>query len=199
MKRSTQLNLFAWALSALTSLVVIIAWGQARTWQLGSLDALSVFPLLGLLALSLLWSQYMVRVVRHRAGVDKTVLKKYFEITSSLVMIAILLHPGLLIVGLLQLGAGLAAPLATWGAILGALALLILLFHDLYGKFQMASWWKYVEIAADLAMLAIVVHSFKPSGIWYIYSLTLVLAIGYLNYQKFGVGSRLRRPYGYLQ
>lgn len=88
-----RLKTFAWSLSALVSTVAVLAWGQLYDWGLSGLSIYQLFPLFGLLAFSLMWSHYIVAVVRLHGGIDSSVTKSYFEATSFVVLVSILLHP----------------------------------------------------------------------------------------------------------
>ena len=59
--KTLKLQIFAWSLSVAVSLAAIFAWGQDFGWNLWPFSAYMVFPLLGLLAFSLMWSHYVSR------------------------------------------------------------------------------------------------------------------------------------------
>ncbi len=194
---------FAWTLSLSVVMIAVIAWGNSIRWKLGLLSPIIVFPLLGLVAFSLMWSHYIVSVVRKYFKIDKSTLKQYIEITSFVVLVAIFLHPGLLIYALFKEGFGLppgsvinhyVAPGAAWAALLGTISFFVFLSYELRRRYYKTSWWKYVAIATDTAMLAILIHSLKlgsllQSGwlryVWYFYGITLVMSLGYIYFQRY--------------
>src|SRR3989344_5422163 len=91
-----QLNIFAWGLSFAAIALAILAWGQTYEWDVIGISTYLLFPLFGLLAFSLMWSHYIASALRQYLKIDKSALHNYLEITSLLVLVFILLHPGLL-------------------------------------------------------------------------------------------------------
>lgn len=189
--KSINLRLFAWGLAILVSTMAVFAWGQSYRWRLGSLGILQIFPLLGLLAYSLMWAHYLTSFVRTQLGLERIVLKTYLEVTSFVVLVCIVLHPGLLVFKLWQNGLGLPpssyftyvgkglAPAVT----LGSISLMIFLAYELRRKFAKSSWWKCVVWANAAAMIAIFVHGLKLGGqlmggwyrgVWLFYGVLLI-------------------------
>lgn len=194
---SKQLQIAAWALSALATSASFIAWGQLYNWRLGSLTTYQYFPLLGLVAFSLMWSHYIAAALRRHSGIDGAILKSYFEATSAVVLVAILLHPGLLIWKLWQSGSGL--PPSSLKAyvgealyvtvLLGGIALTAFLAYELRRYLGGRSWWRWVQYASDAAMFLIFYHGLRlgshlQSGwfryVWYFYGVTLILSLVYM-------------------
>jgi len=186
----------AWSLSALVSVVAIIAWGQDYQWKLTPLSAYQLFPLLGILAFSIMWSHYVAGIVREFLGVKKQGLKNYFEYTSYAVLALILLHPGLLILQRFRDGYGLppgsyesyVAPGLGWVTILGSISLVVFLAYEFRRVFGDRSWWHFVKEAGDIAMLAILYHGLRLGGqlmdgwfrtVWVFYGLILIAILGY--------------------
>lgn len=193
----------AWGLSLIVSMVAFIVWGSDYNWKIASINSYQLFPLFGLLAFSLMWSHYVAGTVRQLLGLEKQVLADYFKSTSLLVLILICLHPGLLIYQRFRDGYGLppgsyktyVAPTMSWVVMLGAVSLLVFLAYELHRFFANRPWWKYVQAASDLAMLAILYHGlrlgtqlqmgwFKYVWIFYGVSLVVVLARKYMNRLK---------------
>ncbi len=184
-----------WILTSAVSLLAIYVWGTSFSWRPSAINAYTLFPVLGLLAFSIMWSHYMVGEMdraRHRS-VDR---KSYFRITGYAVLAAILLHPGILAYQRLQDGFGLppgsyvsyVAPGMAWLTILGSISLLAFLAFELHRFYRSRSWWKYVTAAGDAAMLAIFVHalglgSLLQDGwyrtVWLFYGATLLIVIGH--------------------
>jgi hypothetical protein len=193
----------AWAVAGITSVLAFIVWGQSYNWKFNFLDAYVLFPLLGLLAFSLMWSHYVSGAVRQYFQLPPATLKAYFENTSFIVLALILLHPGLLILQRYLDGFGLpptsytsyVGPGLGWIAILGSVSLVAFLLFELRRYFSGRSWWKYILILNDFAMLAIFYHGLRLGGqlqiswyraVWYFYGITLLTVIiyGYLNRLK---------------
>ena len=192
----------AWAISTVATLIAIIAWGQGVRWHISTLSTYAIFPLLGLLAFSLMWSHYIAAVMRLSSGVNKVVLHTYFEVTSFVVLVAILLHPGLLAWQLWRDGLGLpplsalhyVAPAFRWAILFAETSLLLFLAYELRRIFDKKPWWKYFGYATDLAMILIFFHSLRLGSqlqhgwlrdVWYFYGVTLLGSLIYIHGQKF--------------
>lgn len=203
MNKTTGLKIFAWSLSSLVLLIAIIAWGQGVRWHLGHINSYQLFPLFGLVAFSIMWSHYIVSVVRQQTGVDKKELHLYIEVTSFVVLFAIVMHPGLLEWQLWRDNFGppplnvlnsYVAHSLRWAALLGMISLLIFLAYESRRWFSDRRWWPIVAVATDLAMIAIFIHSLKLGttlqhgwlqAVWYFYGATLIAALSYIYYHKF--------------
>lgn len=187
-------QLGAWLLGLAVTSVALIAWGQDYNWKFLPFNAYQIFPLLGLVAFSLMWSHYMIGTIRELVGVDGAVLKSYFRYTGYLVLALICLHPGLLIYQLYHDGAGLppksyehyVAPGLGWITILGSASLLVFLAFEFHRFFEKKTWWHFVTDASDFAMLAIVYHSLRLGNnlmtgwyrfVWYFYAVSLVIVL----------------------
>jgi hypothetical protein len=200
--RTTYFQMFAWALSLLASAIAIITWGQDHQWQLTSLSAYQVFPVLGLTAYSIMWTHYIVSIVRRRLGLEIGVTKRYSQITGYAVLALICLHPSILIYRLYRDGQGLppssyehyVRPGLGWVTLLGTASLLIFLAYELRRFFGKRSWWKYVTYAGDAAMVAIFYHGLRLGTdlqhgwfmkLWMLYGVTLVGCLGYNYWERF--------------
>lgn len=199
-----KLSLGAWSLSAAVAAIAFIAWGQGLEWRFAGLSAYQLFPLLGLLAFSVMWSHYMVSVARQALNADRSATKQYFKTTSSVVLILILLHPGLLIwqtqkdTGKIFPFAeviGYAGPAMRWVVLLGTVSLFAFLAFELHRWYSGRRWWKYIAGASDIAMLAIFYHGLRLGSdlqagwfryVWFFYGVTLVAALGYIYKKKLG-------------
>lgn len=198
----SQVQITAWSISTLVSVVAFYAWGDLYEWQFANFNSYQLFPLFGLLAFSLMWSHYIASVVRQVYKLDKTVLKTYFEATSLAVLAFILLHPGLLAWQLWRDGMGLppgselnyVAPSLKAYVILGMVSLLVFLIYEFRRKYGDKPWWKYIGYLSDIAMLLIVWHSFRLGShlqqgslrsLWYFYGITLVASLGYIYLKKY--------------
>jgi hypothetical protein len=192
-----QLSLIgAWTLAVIVCALAIIVWGQYYGWRLLPISPYQLFPLLGLLAFSIMWSHYMATALRSLLDLDAHVLARYFQLTGYAVLVLICLHPGILIYQRFRDGYGLpphsyesyVAPGLGWVTLIGTASLLVFLafeFRRVYGK---RSWWRYVADASDAAMLAIMYHGLRLGtqiqsgwfrGVWLFYFVTLVAALAY--------------------
>ena len=192
MSKERKFMVASWVLLVVVCLLAILAWGIGYNWHIWPLNSYVIFPVLGLLAFSIMWTHYVIGTVRELIGVKEEVLKPYFRYTGYAVLILICLHPGLLIFQLFVDGAGLppgsyksyVAPGLGWITLLGTASLLVFLAFELHRFFSEKSWWRYVVDASDFAMLAIVYHGLRLGTnlnseawyriIWWIYALTLI-------------------------
>ena len=198
---SRKLEVILWSLYTIVSLLAIYIWGSRLSWDFSNLTGLTVFPLFGLLAFSLMWVHYVSGFVRD-TWFPGASTKKSFSITTTIVLALILLHPTLLIVQLYKQGSGLppgsykdyVAAGNVGYVLLGTLGLAGLLTFEFKRFFSKKSWWKYVSVVSDIAILLIVVHSLKlgqhlQTGwfryLWYFYIITLVAAIIRIYVLKF--------------
>lgn len=196
-----QVQGFAWGISAAAVLAAVVAWGQAYSWQVQGLSLYQIFPLLGLVAFSLMWAHYVASVARQYYKLEKSVLVDYFDITSGMVLVLILAHPGLLAWQSWRDGSGLppgsslnyVAPTMRFSVILGMVSLVAFLAYEFRRKFNTRSWWKYVEYATDTAIVLIYIHALRLGGqlqtgwfrgLWVFYGVTLAFSLAYIYYKK---------------
>ena len=184
----------AWGLGLLVSVLGIVAWGRNSGWHLLPFSPYLFFPLLGILAFSLMWTHYISGTVREMVGLESEVLKPYFRLTGYGVLALICLHPGLLIYQRFRDGAGLppgsyesyVAPGLGWITLLGTTCLLVFLAFELHRWYGKRPWFRYVRDASDFAMLGIVYHGLRLGSnlqqgwfhyVWWFYALTLSLVL----------------------
>lgn len=194
-------SLVAWIISLIVVGLAFVVWGSGLNWDLSRVGNYTLFPLLGLVAFSLMWAHYIVSSMRQYLGLDREQVGRYFEITSMVVLVAILLHPGLLAWQLFRDGFGLPpasyklyAGATGYGAVLlGAAAWTAFMLYELRRKYSSKSWWKYVQYASDFAMFLIIIHALRLGshlqqgwfrGVWYFYGITLLLSLVYSYVKK---------------
>lgn len=195
--RSDSLAWLPWLLTSVVSIIAISVWGHSFGWQLQAINAYQFFPVLGLLGFSIMWSHYMAGEMKR--SFLKADLTKYFRYTGYAVLLAIVLHPGILIYQRFRDGYGLppgsyktyVAPSMAWLTLLGSISLLAFLAFELHRFFGKKSWWVYVVAAGDLAMIGIFIHSLNLGSqlqggwfryVWIFYGVTLILAIAHKYY-----------------
>src|SRR5205823_845458 len=100
------LQVAAWSISSVAVVLAIAAWGQYVHWHIFGTSTYLLFPVFGLIAFSILWSQYITLALRRYYELGKVSLTTYFRVTGYIVLLAILLHPGLLIWQLWRDGLG---------------------------------------------------------------------------------------------
>ncbi len=198
---------FAWSLVAIVCTLAVASWLHYYSGKIPKLTAYSVFPLLGLLAYSLMWTHYVTGLGRRLLKLPRSAVARYFEATSWVVLGLICLHPGILIYQRFRDGYGLpphsyetyVAPGLGWITILGSTSLLIFLAYELRRVYGNRPWWRYMQVATDVAMLAIFYHSLRlgsetASGwyraVWWFYGLVLIGILTYNYIQKYLQHSR---------
>ena len=195
--QSDNLSWLPWLVTGLASILAIGVWGNSFGWQLRSINAYQFFPVLGLLGFSIMWSHYMAgEMKRTFLTADLT---RYFRYTGYAVLLAIVLHPGILIYQRFRDGYGLppssyqsyVAPSMAWITLLGSVSLMIFLAYELKRFFGEKPWWVYVAAAGDIAMLAIFYHGLRLGSqlqggwfryLWIFYGVTLIIAIAHKYY-----------------
>ncbi len=196
-------NILCWTLSLAVVSVSIIVWGESFNWSLSKLTAYKLFPVLGLLAFGLMWTHYIVAVLRHHLKLDKTTISSWYDSTSILVLVLILSHPLILMIQLSKDGYGFGTPAVAneyapqdlkWAVYIASVALIIFLSYELRRWFKNRKWWLWIELLSDAGMVLIFIHGLKlgrhlQSGwfpaIWLLYGVTLIFSIIYLDILRF--------------
>ena len=201
MTKDQRLNFLAWSLSLLTMWLAFYAWLSLYDWMVWPLNALQVFPLLGLWAFSLMWVHYVIGYIRDYADLGKESTKQFYKITGYAVLVFLCLHPGLLIINLYQQGHGLpplsyeryVAPGLGWVTLLGSASLFVFLAFELRRWFDKKGWWHWIVDAGDFAMLAIVYHALRLGtnlgrgwykSIWVVYAIVLTFIIAQKYFKR---------------
>ncbi len=192
--RQTLLGL-PWLLCSMAAALAVYVWGNSFGWQFGGMSTYQLFPVLGLLVFSIMWSHYMVGVMR-RLFLHGADLSKFFSWTGYVVLLAIVLHPGLLTYQRFRDGFGLppgsefsyVAPGLAWVVLLGMVSLFIFLAFELRRWFERKRWWPFVLYANDAAMVAIFYHGLRLGTqthigwyrtVWWFYGLSLLAALAF--------------------
>lgn len=200
MTSTTKLNVFAWLLVSTVSITSIIVWGHYYNWHIIGLSTYHIFPIFGLLAFGLMWSHYVVSVLRQHLKLDKSAVATYFEFTSYVVLALILLHPGLLIWQLWRDGYGFPPqsyihyvdPGLKLFVLLGTLNWFIFIAYEFRRKFVGHSWWRFFGYATDIAMVGVFYHALRLGtlikhgwfrGLWFFYGASLVLCLIYIHHK----------------
>lgn len=195
MKAQT-LRITSWLLAGAAVSAAALVWVSERI-DGKPLSLYDIFPLLGLLAFSLMWTHYILGGVRRFSTLSAKDNKNYFRLTSIVVLACILLHPTLLMLQLNRDGYGLppssylqvySEPVMKGAIMLGTISLVIFLMFEFKRKFRKKSWWKYVDWAQNLAMLLILYHGLTLGrelsvgwfkAVWIFYGITFVGAALY--------------------
>ena len=186
-------------LSLTTGVLAIIAWGQMNDWGLTHPSLYKIFPLFGLMAFSLLLSQYIILALIRFTRADIERVQPYFEVSGFLVLWCIMLHPGLLVWQLWRDGLGLppesylrnyVPPDLGWVAMLGTVSFLIFFAYEFKRVFGERSWWRWIVYLSDVAMLAVFYHGFRLGDqlqggwyrpVWLVYGILLLASLLYIR------------------
>lgn len=148
-----------------------------------------------------MWPHYVVGAFRRYFGYQKADFADYFELTSGMVLVFILAHPGLLAWQLWRDGSGLppgstysyVAPAMRTTVILGVISLVVFLLFEFWRVYGQRPWWRFVEYATDAAMGLIYIHALRLGGelqtgwfraVWLFYGVTLILSMAYIYWNK---------------
>lgn len=181
-------SLIAWSLSAVVALLAIAVWANSLGWNFTGLSNYQLFPIFGLIAFSVMWSHYIVSFL-NKAFFRDAELSLYYRVTGYVVLIAILLHPGVLAYQRFRDGYGLplksltgyVQPSLSWVVLLGTVSFFTFLAFELHRWFKDKKWWNYLVIANELAMFAIFYHALRLGSnlqggwyevVWYFYGLS---------------------------
>jgi hypothetical protein len=194
-----------WLITLITIILAAVAWGENLSWHFSGITIYKIFPIFGLIAFSLLWSQYIARALRQFFKIRPKALKTYLSVSGYFVLLAILLHPGLFIYKLWSDGFGFptgsytyyVAPTLKWVVLLGSFNLLILLIFELNRIFAKHAWWHYYTYIVDLIMFSILYHALELGtqlrvehwyqAVFYVYGITYLIALAYIYYHRFAV------------
>ena len=198
MNTSKKLQLSAWLLGGLTVFLALFVWWPATE----NLTVYSLFPIFGLIAFGLMWTHYITGALRRYFAVPSETIKRYFQITSYIVLFSILVHPFLLDFQLFLDGNGLppfsrnaiyTEGIQQFAIFLGTVSLVFFLLYELHRFFKDRSWWKYIEYANIAAMFLILYHGFTLGGnlrepwfqvVWAFYAVSLLVAVIYTELKK---------------
>ena len=198
------ISFIAWTLALAVTMAGFVAWAQHHSWQLIGISNYQLFPLFGILAFSLMWCHYMIGGIKAGFNIqDAKVDKRYFEVTAGIVLLALFIHPSLLIWQLFRDGFGLppgsytnhyVAPGLAWAVLLGSVSWLAFMSFELRRFYGNKKWWKYVLYANDVAIWLVYIHSLLLGAdvaapwlhqVWIFYGLALAAAFGATYYKKF--------------
>ena len=157
-----------WKLFAVVVLLSTIGWAEFRGWQFDNLSLFAIFPLLGLLAWTIMWTHYALGVVSQLNGMPRN--KTYSKVSAAIVLACILLHPGLLAIALWRTNDVLppasfysyVAPSLKYAVALGTISLIIFLSFDVFKRIRSKPWvernWRWVSLSQVVAMILIFIH-----------------------------------------
>lgn len=170
-KQSALTKLTPWLLFLVVVLLGCGAYFSDQNWEIGAVfsSGLSIFPLLGIIAWSVMWTHFVYGALRIKYKLPKN---KIYSVSSGwLVLILILLHPGLLLLENYR-SAQLLPPKSIliytgesllWAVLIAELALLIFLSYEVFNRIRdkaiIKKNWFWISLSQMLAMTLIFVHS----------------------------------------
>lgn len=159
---------FPWILGFVVVGTAVYVW--ASSVRFASLTLYDVFPVLGLTAWSIMWTHYVIGMIR-KLNPALPSNPGYSKVSEYIVLAAILLHPGLLALAQFQNGLGLppaseyafVAASSAWAITLAIIAWLTFLSFELFNRMKnnvavKKNWW-LVNLSQSVAMLFIFAHS----------------------------------------
>jgi hypothetical protein len=183
-----------WLLAAFVVVSAAAVWYQGRELD-ESITIYDVFPPLGLMAFGLMWTHFIMGALRRYSEAPKRTRDVYMIVSMGIVLALIVLHPGLLWLGLYLDGFGLppvsyltAYQTQLLAVLLGSLGLTIFLAFELKRWFGRKKWWRFIEWAQIIGMTAIFFHALQLGNelrtdwyalVWWLYGITLLIAIIY--------------------
>lgn len=196
LKLGNLLPLAAWLLVAIVLVLAFSSWAQTLRWHFSDVSTYQLFPIFGLIAFSTMWTHYVISALRKGLQLKRATLDNYYRITSYLVLISIVLHPGLLVWQLWRDGFGLppgsylryVGPSLRVAVLIGSASFFIFLAYEFHRIFRQMAWWRYLEWATDLAMIGIFYHGSvlgtQTHGgwfriVWFFYGLSLIGILAY--------------------
>jgi len=179
--------------------LAIVRWVDSLDWESGQeITGLDIFPLLGLLAFTIMWWHFLVGFVAQVFGISR--MRRLHLYSGYLVFILILMHPILLLSSLSPLGISVfeyVAPGQGGYIVLGYLSLSAFLLYDLARWLREKPFikanWRIIDTIDDVAFIAIFIHAMNlgshlQSGwlrsVWFFYGGSAIFFILFKHYKK---------------
>jgi hypothetical protein len=187
-----------WATLALAITLSFLGWATALRWQFDALNIYRVFPLLGLIAFSVMATHFILLAAKTRfKGIPHD--PNYSFVSGYIVLICLLFHPGLIIWKLWVDGYGL--PPKSYAVYvgseyvflvyLGVIALLTFLAYEAIQQWAKKAFivknWFYIILSQIVAMVFVFVHATQLGFIngygwykyiWYLQGLLFLVSAG---------------------
>lgn len=192
-------------LNGFVVVTALVAWGASID---GSITALNLASLLGVLALGLMWVHYVADLLAPRASQADASRDYQYIVSRAAVLVAILLHPLLINWYLLDNGFGIPPAsyeqqlgTAAWAVVLGWIALVAFLAFEIRKK--LPKYRRHIFHANIVAMLLVLIHGFSVGLVlmnsWYVWVWWLLLltfiVVAVVRYRRYYGGvhpNRLR-------
>lgn len=158
-----------WKLMAIVVIASVVAWAEMRQWNFDNMSALALFPLLGLLAWSIMWTHYAIGGIRLVRPFERS--RVYSQVSATIVLFCLLLHPGLLAYNQYRVTDALpptsfynyVGQSLQWAILLGTISLIIFLSFEFFKRLKTRGWvarnWRWISISQMIAMTLIFIHA----------------------------------------
>ena len=190
-EQSSSSKVAFWVILTVVILLPVYVWADFLSWNFSTVNISLLFPLLGLLAYSILWLQMLV--VSRLIPLSTIVRNNFFFISGLVFLLLIIAHPLLLSIAQYQIGQSVVDYVGDTKQVFIFLALaawVIFITYEIFNKFKK---WRYFNNSMKvfkylnyIAFYLIFVHSISLGThlqdgllkfIWYFYALTGLLFI----------------------
>jgi len=176
-------------------------WGDSFAWDLSRLNLYLLFPLLGMLAFSIMWTQVVVGTFKEKFEN----VNKFFSRTGVAVFLLFFFHPVLAAVaqfksvGLLPLQSffDLVGPAQKKFLIIGMIAFTIFVLYEIVLRVaalrKVQKLNKFFEIFSEFGIILVFIHSINLGShlqagflkyVWWFYGVSAILMIGWKYFGK---------------
>lgn len=202
--KNNKLTLFLELLIIPIIALPVVVWGSRLNWDPDFIGSVTVFPLLGLVAFSIMWWHFLLGFVSN-LNPSFTKMKNLHRTSSYFVLLLILLHPLLLAFYSVSNSLGgppdayynFVSPSKAVFITYGILALTVFILYDVARWLRNSQgWigrnWQIVDAIDDVAFVAIFFHGLYlgqdlQSGwfryVWLFYGISALLFITYKHYR----------------
>lgn len=181
---------YLYLVQSLFLLPSILYWLSKQDWSLASLNAFSIFPLLGLLAFTIMWFHLMVAALI-KLKPKMFDYSDFYRKTSNAVLALIIAHPLLLIYKSIQNSTSAFDYAGDNGKVFivfGSVALLLFLAYEVVDRLRdkpiLKNNWQFVIAANRIGFVLVYVHGLQvgqhlQSGwlkaLWIFYGITTAI------------------------
>lgn len=195
-----------WLVFGVAVLIPLLFWLDRIGWSISKITAISLFPLLGIWAWSIMWTHYVLGT--HRILYDRSKNILYSRISGLLVLVLILLHPTILAWNQWKITdtlpptsyynyAGNSLKLYVF---MGLVGLILFLAYEVFERIKdkkiIRNNWFWISLSQAVAMVLIFMHALKLGNLtndaffqlyWILLGFALIPCIGVIlqeDYRK---------------
>ena len=190
-EQSSSSKVVFWTISTIVIILPVYIWADFLSWNFTAVSISSIFPLLGLLAYSILWLQMFVVAVLISLPTDFK--NNFFLISGLAFLLLIIAHPLLLSIAQYQIGQSIIDYVGDTRKVFITLAITAWVIFILYEIFRRFKKWKFFcnsmiifKYLNYVAFYLIFFHSINLGTnlqegplkfVWYFYALSGLLFI----------------------